>query len=397
MIFSSTRSSIRRLLVPNVYKYGLHCCLAVALSGIFYAPEAYAQKSIGTIFLGQSAPLSGPTEALGLDVRRGVEAYLHFVNRSGGVNGRNVLLKSFDDKGNASLAGVNAHRLIQEEGVIALIASIGTKSSEAVAEVASASRVPLVAPFSGAASLRSSERHYVYNLRAELTQESRYLARQLASMGLRSVAAAYQNDADGLEGVNAFEQACRELGLNLVAKMPVGTSISETREAAKAMASKAPQAIMLFANYDVGVDVIRASRIAGYGAIFMTVSSAGSKAINEQLLDAARGMGMTQVMPFPWSEAVGLVSQYQKLMIESGFSAKDFSYGSLEGYAAARVLVEGLRRSGKDISAARLTSALDGLGEWDLGGLRLNYSTQRREGARYIDLTVIGQDGRFLK
>jgi ABC-type branched-subunit amino acid transport system substrate-binding protein len=84
MIFSSTRSSIRRLLVPNVYKYGLHCCLAVALSGIFYAPEAYAQKSIGTIFLGQSAPLSGPTEALGLDVRRGVEAYLHFVNRSGG-------------------------------------------------------------------------------------------------------------------------------------------------------------------------------------------------------------------------------------------------------------------------------------------------------------------------
>jgi branched-chain amino acid transport system substrate-binding protein len=397
MIFSSLRSPPRRFQLSNMYKCGLHSCLALAFSCIFYSHEAWAQKSQGAIFLGQSAPLSGPTEAIGLDVRRGVEAYLHFVNRSGGVNGRHVLLKSFDDKGNASLASLNARRLVQEEGVVALIASIGTKSSEAISEVASTNRVPLVAPFSGAASLRSSERRYVYNLRAELAQESRHLARQLASMGLKSVAAAYQNDADGLEGVNAFEQACREFGLNLVAKLQVGTSITETKDAATALASKTPHAILLFANYDVGVEVIRASRIAGYGAIFMTVSSAGSKALNEQLLDAARGMGMTQVMPYPWSEAVSLVSQYQKLMIESGFSARDFSYGSLEGYAAARVLVEGLRRSGKDISAARLASALDGLGEWDLGGLRVSYSAQNRVGTRYIDLTVIGQDGKFLK
>jgi branched-chain amino acid transport system substrate-binding protein len=397
MIFNSILSSPRRLLMHNVQKYGLRCCLALASSCVFYAHEASAQRSQGPIFLGQSAPLSGPTEAIGLDVRRGVEAYLQSVNRSGGVNGRDVLLKSFDDKGNASLASLNARRLVQEEGVIALIASIGTKPSEAISEVASANRVPLVAPFSGAASLRSNERRYVYNLRAELTQESRHLARQLASMGLKSVAAAYQNDSDGIEGVNAFEQACRELGLTLVAKLQVGTSFAETKNAATALASKRPQAIMLFANYDVGVDVIRASRFAGYGAIFMTVSSAGSKALNEQLLDAARGMGMTQVMPFPWSEAVGLVSQYQKLMIESGFSAKDFSYGSLEGYAAARVLVEGLRRTGKDISAARLANALDGLGEMDLGGLRVSYSPQSRLGTRHIDLTVIGQDGKFLK
>jgi ABC-type branched-subunit amino acid transport system substrate-binding protein len=88
------------------------------------------------IFIGQSAAFSGPAQALGLDVRRGVDAFFVHLNRNGGVNGRPVLLKSFDDLGNPELASSNARRLILEEGVVALIASVGDTSSEAVADVA---------------------------------------------------------------------------------------------------------------------------------------------------------------------------------------------------------------------------------------------------------------------
>ena len=347
--------------------------------------------------MGQSAALSGPTQALALDVRRGIDAYLSYVNRNGGVSGRQILLKSFDDMGDAGAATANARLLVQREGVVALIASVGVSSSEAVADVAAATGVPLIAPISGAESLRSVNLRHVYNLRASQARETQRLAQQLASMGLTKVAAAYQDDALGREGAKAFDKACREAGVQAVLLQRVGSRASEIQVAAKALASVEPKAIVLFATYDVGTEIIRASRAAGYGAIFMTVSSAGSKALSEVLLEDARGTGMTQVVPFPWSAGVPLVAQYQRLMLESGFSMKDFSYGSLEGFLAARVAVEGLKRSGRDPSAAKLAQSLDSLGEYDLGGMRIHYSAQDHSGANFVDLTVMGPGGRFLK
>jgi branched-chain amino acid transport system substrate-binding protein len=257
--------------------------------------------------------------------------------------------------------------------------------------------VPLIAPVSGAGSLRGLNRRFVYNVRAGYAQESQRVARQLSSMGLSSVAVVYQDNPGGREGASIFEIACRELGMKVVSSQKVGGTRSTPQGAARAVAQASPNAVVLFATYDIGTEIIRASRAAGYAAMFMTVSSAGSKALNEELLDDARGMGMTQVMPYPWSGTLPLVREYQQRMLENGFSQKDFSYGSLEGFVAARVVVEGLRRSGKGLSAARLADALDNLGEFDLGGLQLNYSPRSREASKFVDLTVMGPGGKFLK
>ena len=349
------------------------------------------------VLLGQSAAFTGPTQALGLEIRKGIEAYLTHLNLSGGIEGRPVLLKSFDDMGSAVTSVENARKLVDEEKVVALIGTVGTPASEAVAAYANTAKVPLIAPFSGAESLRRPANRYVFNLRAGHSREAERLARQLSAMGLSSASVAFQDDAFGRECLVSFEAAATQAGLKVKTSRKLSSARSEVQAAAQAIVASGPQAVVLFATYDIGADFIRAARTAGYGAVFMTVSAVGSKALSDELLEQARGIGMTQVVPFPWVASVPLVAEYQRLMLASGHSQKDFGFSSLEGFMAAKLTVDALRRTGRDMSSQRLADSLEGLGDVDLGGFFVRYGPQSKDGSKYVDLTVIGPAGRFLK
>jgi ABC-type branched-subunit amino acid transport system substrate-binding protein len=141
---------------------------------------------------------------------------------------------------------------------------------------------------------------------------------------------------------------------------------------------------------------IKAMRKAGYNPQFMNVSFVGSKALAAELGNDGRGVGISQVVPFPWNSGVPVVRDYQKLMVAK-YGPNSLSFTSLEGFIAARVLVEALRRAGRDLTREHLITVLESMTDLDVGGFIVNYSPTDHSGSKFVELTAIGKDGSFVR
>jgi ABC-type branched-subunit amino acid transport system substrate-binding protein len=141
---------------------------------------------------------------------------------------------------------------------------------------------------------------------------------------------------------------------------------------------------------------IKEMKAAGIHAQFMNVSFVGSKALAAELGPEGRGVAVSQVVPFPWNTGASVVKEYQKaLAADTG--KENYSFTSLEGFIAAKVLVEGLRRAGRDVTREKLVTALETLNDFDVGGFTVTYSGGDHTGSRFVELTAIGRDGVFVR
>ena len=370
--------------------------LAAALcltTGIAVAEEEGV--SAGAITIGQSAAFTGPAQALGLEMRKGIEVYLNSVNKQGGVNGRRLILKSLDDGYEADRAGANTKKLIEEEKVFALLGYVGTPTSNAALPIFTAAKVPFVGPFTGAESLRQPVNRYIFNVRASYYQETEKIIEQLTSLGMRKIAVFYQNDAYGKAGLTGVEQAMKRRNLAIAATGTVERNTVAVADAVKGIAKIEPQAVVMISAYKSCAAFIREMKHAGSNPQFMNVSFVGSKALADELKEDGRGVGISQVVPFPWSVGTPIVREYQKLMAEAG--NHEFNFSSLEGFMAAKVMVEGLKRTGKDVTRERFVSAMESMKDFDIGGFRVTYSSDDRYGSKFVDLTVIGPNSKFMR
>ena len=141
---------------------------------------------------------------------------------------------------------------------------------------------------------------------------------------------------------------------------------------------------------------IKAMRAAGQNPQFMNVSFVGSKALAQEAGLAGRGVGISQVMPFPWNISNRVVKEYQQ-QLAAATGKQEYSFTSLEGFIAAKVLVEGLRRTGNDLTRERFITAMEQLRDFDAGGYLVNFSPSDHNGSRFVELTVIGKDEAFLR
>ena len=73
------------------------------------------------------------------------------------------------------------------------------------------------------------------------------------------------------------------------------------------------------------------------------------------------------------------------------------SLSSLEGYLTARILVEGLRRAGKNLSRDGLINGLESMHDFNLGGFTVNYSARNHQASNFTELTIIGRGGKFMR
>ena len=349
----------------------------------------------GTITIGQSAAFTGPAQSLGLEMRTGIEVYLNHVNKQRGVNGRKLVLKTLDDGYEADKAAANTKKLIEEEKVFALLGYVGTPTSNAALPIFTAAKVPFVGPFTGAESLRQPVNRYIFNVRASYFQETEKIVEQLTSLGMKKIAVFYQNDAYGKAGLTGVEQAMKRRNLSIATTGTVERNTVAVADAVKNITKVEPQAVIMISAYKSCAAFIKAMKQASSNPQFMNVSFVGSKTLADELKEDGRGVGISQVVPFPWSAGTPVVKEYQKLMTEAG--NKEFNFSSLEGFMAAKVMVEGLKRAGKDITREKFVSAMESLKDFDIGGFRVTYAADDHSGSKFVDLTVIGPNGKFMR
>ena len=347
-----------------------------------------------TIVLGQSAVFTGPAQDLGIEMRNGAMAYFNYINAQGGVHGRKIVLKSVDDRYEPDGAIAATKKLIEEDRVFALFGYVGTPTFNAASPILTKAGVPLVAAFTGAESLRDPLNRYVFNVRASYYDETEQIVQHLTSMGITSIAVFYQNDAYGKAGLEGVNRAMKRRNMQIAGEATVERNTVEVAKAVEAMKKVNPQAVVMVSAYKSCAAFIREMKKAELQPSFWNVSFVGSKALARELGPEGRGVQISQVVPFPWDNGVSVVKEYRKLIAAEG---KEPNYSSLEGFISAKVMVEGLRRAGKTPTRESLIRALETMEDYDVGGFKISYSPKDHRGSRYVDLTIISKDQKFVR
>ena len=346
------------------------------------------------VVLGQSVALSGPAQELGKDMQLGASLYFNSVNAKGGVNGRKIVLKTLDDGYESNRAAENTKKLINDEKVFALFGYVGTPTSAASMPIFTEAKVPFVGPFTGAELLRNPVNKYVFNVRASYYDETEAIVQHLTAMSVNKIAVFYQNDAYGQAGLAGVERALKKRGLEIAAKGTVERNTVEVKAAVGTMAKAQPQAVVMISAYKSCAAFIKEMKAAGSNPTFWNVSFVGSKALAKELDKDGRGVQISQVVPFPWDSSVPVVKEYRALLeAQKG----EPGFGTLEGYIAAKVTVEGLRRAGKNLTRESFMKALESLDNYDVGGFKVTYGPDNRSGSKFVDLTIISKDQKFVR
>ena len=346
------------------------------------------------ILLGQSAALSGPAQDLGKDMQLGATLYFNQVNAKGGVNGRRIVLKTLDDGYEPTRAAENTKKLINDDRVFALFGYVGTPTSAASLPIFTEAHVPFVGPFTGAELLRNPVNPLIFNVRASYFDETEAIVQHLTAMSVNKIAVFYQNDAYGLAGLAGVERTLKKRNLQVVAKATVERNTVDVKKAIADINKANPQAVVMISAYKSCAAFIRDMKKTGANPTFWNVSFVGSKALAAELDKEGRGVQISQVVPFPWDGSVPVVREYQKAIAEA---KGEPGFGTLEGFIAAKVMVEGLRRAGRKLDRESFIRAMESIQDYDFGGFKVNYGPGKRSGSQFVDLTIISKDQKFVR
>lgn len=364
--------------------------LLATLTSLCISAPIHAQ-----ILIGQTAGFSGPVAAGVQETTNGAKLYIDAVNAKGGVGGQQIELISLDDKFDPKLAAENARLLIVERNVAALFLNRGTPHSEAILPLLEQYGVPLIAPSTGAMTLHQPVRKHVFNVRATYQREAEKAVTHLHSMGITRVGIVYADDSFGADGVTGAQKGLTTAKLQPAVLEKFDRSKPDFGPIAPKVFQSNAQAVIMVASGQAVVDGIKAFRAAGSTAQIVTLSNNASGGFVKSLGDNARGVIVTQVFPYERSIAYPMVKEAQELAKAKGMN--EVSPAMLEGFAAAKVLVEGLRRAGPKPTREKIQTALEGIRKLDIGGLEVSFSPEDHTGLDFADLSIIGTDGKFKR
>jgi len=310
------------------------------------------------------------------------------------VHGRKLELVTEDDRYEATVAPQASKKLIEEHKVFALVGYVGTPTGAQHLPVVTQAKVPLVGMFTGAEALRVPMNRYVFHVRASYYDETEKIVEQVVSTGGKKISVFYQNDAYGEAGRKGTELALEKRKMKIHSQGTVERNTVAVEAAAKAIHATQPDAVVMISAYTSIAAFVRQMQKLGSGATFYNVSFVGSKALSEALGKDGVGVAISQVVPFPWGTAVPVVKEYQAAAKKAGL--KDVDFSALEGFLSAKVLVEGLKRTGRDLNREKFVDTMEKM-DVDLGGFHVAYSPKTHAGSKFVDLTIIARDGKFLR
>ena len=370
-----------------------NACAALLLSAAVASGSAQAEPGVtkDSILIGQSAPLSGVNASLGEEQRDGALAYFDYVNKRGGVHGRKILLKTVDDGYVPGRTAANVKTLIEKDRVFALFFLRGTSHVAEAAKIFGPARVPLFSCSCGALSLREPLNPYLFHTRASFQDETDKILEHLATIGVKRIAVFYQADGFGKDGQLASERASKRIGTEIVAQGAVPPNSVDVAKAVATVSKADPQAVIMYTLYKPAVEFVKQMKKAGANPTFIALSPVGTNGLVKELGPDSRGVVVSQTVPYPWNPAIPVVKEYLNVLKSNPKTPVDFS--TMEAYLAAKVLVEGLRRTGRDLTREKLIRAMESMKSYDVGGYEVGFSPSNHNGSTYVDLTVIGANG----
>ena len=375
----------------------------------------------GKIVLGMSAAFSGPSRGLGSELYRGARSYFNYVNENGGVGGRRIVFKLYDDGYQPDPCVKNTMKLMVEDRVFLLFGYVGTPTVTRALPLLKKfqdERVYLFFPFTGAQPQREPPYgDFAFNLRASYRQETAGLVDNFVRTGRKRIAVFYQADAYGRSGWAGVRAALKAHGKRLAGEATYRRGQRFTgsmRRQVEILQGVSPDAVICIGSYAACAAFARDAVDLGLRVPIANLSFVGSEnllhLLSEDRDDAemyTRYLVNSQVVPSYEDTSIPAVREYRELMsrynpavptelVKEPYSPFEQSFVSLEGFLDAKLMTEILRRLGDIPSRMGLEDAVFSVRDFDLGiGERVSFGPDRRQGLQTVYYTVV-QDGRFV-
>ena len=373
------------------------------------------------IVLGTSAAFSGPSRGLGIELYRGAMAYFEHINRQGGVGGRRIAIKTYDDGYQPDPSVENTRKLMVNDQVFLLFGYVGTPTVTRVLPLLKKyqdRRTYMFFPFTGAQPQREPPYgDFAFNLRASYGQETAGLVDNFVALGRRRIAVFHQADAYGRSGWAGVRAALRRHGERIVghATYQRGTKFTSVmRPQVERLQKVNPDAVICIGAYAACAAFARDCVDLGLRVPIANLSFVGSENLLKLLTEGSDDSDQytdllvnSQVVPSYEDIANPAVQEYRRLMDEhnpkppaelvtEAYSPFPHSFVSLEGFVNAKLMVEILRRMGDSPAREKLEQAVFTIRDYDLGvGEQVSFGPERRQGLQRVYYTVV-ENGRFI-
>lgn len=372
---------------------GALCALPLMLAG---TPALAA----GEILLGNVASTTSSTAGSnGTNLALGYTVYLQQVNERGGVHGRKVSLLNKDDGVNVEKMLAITDELIADPRVLALVGYLNTPGLGELIKrgTLAEKRIAMIAPI-GSMSATS-----FYPLRPSYNDEVEKLLSEARDTQKKRVALLYFNQTFGPGLSKHAEETAKKFGVNVVAVSPFEAAPDKIEasvaSAASALAKAEPDAVIVM-SAGVGVyhfaKAFRQEKGGSLAQLYAISPADAALFVKTAGLDNARGVVISQALPYPQHNALAIVREYQKAMKQYA-PDRPYSFYSLEGFMGGKIAVEALRRAGPNPTRQKVIAALDTMKDFDLGDVVVSYSPDRRVGSKIVDLTIIGNNGTLYR
>lgn len=364
------------------------CVMVAALAA---CGMAQAQQGVtkDAIVLGQSIALTGPGSTLASPFHLGAKLYFDRVNAAGGINGRRIELVTLDDRGNPRTTADNTKKLL-DQGIFALFGYYGSPQVTAAYPQVKDGDVLLFAPMAAADEFRGAMYGNVFSLRPGYAEEAAAIARHAETLGTRKFGILHGADGESLAALDSAQRTLGSMGANLVAIAPLGSG-SVASSVDKAMGGK-PESVLVISDSATAASAVRDLRAKGFRGPVYGFSNTGESLLAEELGAVGAGVVVVRVVPKTDTAKVPVVRELQQ-DAEAAKAGKPNVY-MLEGYLAARVFAEALRRVPKgDVSRARLRKALESLDDVSVGGFRVHFA-EERVASKLVQLSLIDSQGK---
>src|SRR5215472_7794869 len=376
----------------KIYSRKLIVLLAViALTSVVAPAQTAPGVTNNEILIGSCSALDGPAQFLGRQTIVGATTYLNHVNAEGGVFGRKIQLLAFDD-GYEPANAENCFKRLQKEGIFSAGFFVGTPTAAKYVPLAEANKVPVIGLFTGAQLLYAPLKHYVLNVRASYYDETREQVDNLwNTLKVRKIGIIYQDDAFGTAVLDGLQLALKKYHASPTGMGTFPRNTLDVDKGIAAVRAANPEAVLIVGPYAPVAQIVKRAHASGWKPLFLTVSFVGTEKFIAEAGKDAEGTIITQVVP-PYTRTDFPTIALYRDALKTYYPTEQPSFVSLEAFVDAMVLVEGLKRAGKEPTREKLITGLESIDNKDVGlgpRLLLKYSPTRHKGFDQIYTTVV--------
>ena len=354
-----------------------------------------AAAAEGDIVVGQIGPFTGIPVPDAPQLNQGIKACFAHLNERGGIGGRRIAFFEVDDTYSAD-GFAKAFSQAMQRKPVALLDPVGSAALKRMLDdkMLDSSDVIVLNAIPGAEALRNPGHAKLFHIRAGDRQQIEKIVAHATTLGIAELGVLHHNIVIGTSGLAMTQAAAAATGKLKVVPFEATAEIPSLTAAATSVVKSGVKAVLVVGAPRFMADGIAQLRAAGGGQFVFALSYVPAGLVAKVAGAASRGVALAQTYPNPMGVASPLQREFQGAMKQSFPEVTSYTSFHLEGYISARVFAEAARRA-KDVTPDGVAKSLRSMGEYDLGGFRVNFA-RNNTGSGYVDIGVVNADGRLI-